>query len=253
MEGASIPTQSVLLEILGAVGGTQALQTVFTSAESDSPDELRDVSTRLLGEWSTIDAAPVLLELAAGPSDKYQVRAMRGYIRIARQFNMSDAERVDMCRNAFEAATRPEEKELVLEVLERYPSQQMLSIAIEAMEVPEVKERATQAALAIAQNIGQGDQVENVLSEAGMPEVGLEIIKAEYGSGDVQVDVTEILRQHAGNLQLIALPTRSFNEAFGGDPTPGVAKQLTIQYSIDGQPSEATFAENALIVLPMPE
>lgn len=253
LEGVSIPTQSVLLNILGAVGGTQALQTVVNAARSESPDELRDISTRLLGEWSTIDAAPQLLDLATtGPSDRYQVRAIRGYIRIARQFNMSESERVDMCRNALQAATRPEDLGLVLEVLERYPNQQMLSIAIEAMELPELKERATQTALAIAQNIGQDDQVENVLSAAGMPEVGLEIIKAEYGSGDVQVDVTEILREHAGNLQLIALPTRSFNEAFGGDPTPGVAKQLTIEYSIDGQSSKATFAEDVLIVLPIP-
>ncbi len=253
MEGASIPTQSVLLEILGAVGGTQALQTVVSAAESDSPEQLRDVSTRLLGEWTTIDAAPLLLELAtAGPADKYHVRAIRGYIRIARQFNMSDPERVDMCRNAFEAATRPADRELVLEVLERNPNQQMLSLAIDAMELPELKERATQTALAIAQNLGEDSQVEDVLSAAGLPDVELEIIKAEYGSGDVQVDITEILQQHAGKLQLIALPTRSFNEAFGGDPVPGTAKQLTIQYRINGQSSEATFAEDVLIVLPIP-
>jgi hypothetical protein len=178
---------------------------------------------------------------------------MRGYIRIARQFNMSDAERVDMCRNALEAATRPEEMVLVLEVLERYPSQEMLSLAIEAMGVPELRDRATQAALAIAQSLGEGGQVEEILSAAGLPEVELEIIKAEYGSGDVQVDVTEILQQHAGDLQLIALSTPSFNEAFGGDPVPGTAKQLTIQYSINGQSGEATFSENDLIVLPMPE
>jgi HEAT repeat protein len=253
MAGTSIPTQSVLLEILGAVGGTQALQTIVRAAESDSPEQLRDVSTRLLGEWTTIDAAPLLLHLATpGSSDRYQVRAIRGYIRIARQFNMSDAERVDMCRNAFEAATRPADKELVLEVLERYPNQEMLSLAVDAMEVPELKDRATQTALAIAQNLGEGSQVEDVLAAAGLPEVELEIIKAEYGSGDTKVDVTEILQQHAGKLQLIALPAQNFNEAFGGDPTPGAAKQLTIQYRINGQSSEATFAENALIVLPIP-
>jgi hypothetical protein len=253
MEGASIETQSALLEILGAVGGTQALETVVRAAESDSPEQLRDVSTQLLGEWMTIDAAPLLLDLATnGPSDRYQVRAIRGYIRIARQFIMQDAERVDMCRNAFEAATRPAEKELVLEVLERYPNEQMLTLAIEAMKVPELKERATQTALAIAQNLGEGSQIADILSEAGLAEVELEIIKAEYGSRDAHVDVTEIMQQHAGDLQLIALPTRNFNEAFGGDPAPGTPKQLTVQYRINGQSGEATFAENALIVLPMP-
>jgi HEAT repeat protein len=255
MQPASISTQSVLLEILGAVGGTAALETVGNAARSGSPDQLRDVSTRLLGEWMTIDAAPVLFELATtGPFDKYQVRATRGYIRIARQFNMPNQERVDMCRNAFDAAKRSDEKELVLEVLERYPNRQMLSLAIDAMKVPELKERATQSALVIAQKLaGEDSQVQDVLSKAGLPKVELEITKAEYGSRDVKKDVTEILKQHVGNLQLIVLPTRSFNEAFGGDPVPGTPKQLKIQYRINGQSGEATFAENALIVLPIPE
>ena len=255
MEGASIPTQSVLLEILGAVGGTKALETVGNAARSDSPEPLRDVSTRLLGVWMTIDAAPVLLDLAtSGKLDKYQVRAMRGYIRIARQFNMPADERVEMCRKAFAAASRPEEKGLVLQVLERYPNRPMLSLAVEAMEDPKLKERATQAALAIAQKMqGKDQEVEELLSKAGLPEVELEIVKAEYGSGDVRKDVTEIVKQHAGELQLIALPKQNFNEAFGGDPAPGTPKQLKIQYRINGKPGEAVFAENDLIVLPIPE
>lgn len=255
MERASIPTQAILLEILGAVGGTAALETVGDAARSDSADQLRDASTRLLGEWMTIDAAPVLLDLATtGPADRYQIRAIRGYIRIARQFNMPDQERIDMCRKAFDAARRPDEKQLVLDVLERYPNRQMLSLAIDAMQVSELKERATETVLAIARKLnGEDGRVEELLSEAGLPKVELEIVKAEYGSGDAQRDVTEILQEHAGELQLIALSARNFNEAFGGDPAPGTPKQLTIQYRINGQPGEATFAENALIVLPIPE
>ena len=46
----------------------------------------------LLGEWMTVDAAPVLLDLAkTAPEEKYQIRALRGYIRLARQF--ADARR----------------------------------------------------------------------------------------------------------------------------------------------------------------
>jgi len=255
MQSASIPTQSVLLEILGAVGGTAALETVGNAAKSDSPEPLRDVSTRLLGEWMTIDAAPVLLDLSTtGPFDKYQVRAMRGYIRIARQFTMPNAERVDMCRKAFEAAKRTDEKKLVLEVLERYPNRPMLNLAVGAMEDSELKQQATQTALAIAQKLGGKDgQVEEILSKAGLPKVRLEIVKAEYGAGNTQKDVTEVLKQHAGELQLIALPNQNFNEAFGGDPAPGTQKQLKIQYRINGKAGEATFAENGLVVLPIPE
>ena len=41
--------------------------------------------------------------------------------------------------------------------------------------------------------------------------------------------------------------------AFYRDPAPGNAKQLKVQYTIDGKTGEATFAENALIMLPTPK
>ncbi len=37
-----------------------------------------------------------------------------------------------------------------------------------------------------------------------------------------------------------------------GDPLPGVVKQLKIQYRINDKPGEASFAENATIMLPTP-
>ena len=52
---------------------------------------------------------------------------------------------------------------------------------------------------------------------------------------------------------LITLPGDTYNGAFGGDPAPGVAKQLKVQYKLNDKAGEATFAENALIVLPLPK
>ena len=96
-------TKPVLLEILGAVAGTNALHALADAAQSDN-DQMRDTSTRLLGEWMTIDAAPVLLELAqSAPADKYKTRAFRGYAAHYGQFIMMDAERIEMCREAFAA------------------------------------------------------------------------------------------------------------------------------------------------------
>ena len=84
MDRASVPTKSVLLSILADVGGKKALETVGLAAKSKEP-ELQDTSTKLLGKWATSDAAPVLLDLAkTAPEEKYQIRAIGGYIRIAR-------------------------------------------------------------------------------------------------------------------------------------------------------------------------
>jgi HEAT repeat protein/RNase P/RNase MRP subunit POP5 len=114
-------TQVTLLNILGSVGGAKALETVGRSAKSDDP-ELQDASTRLLGEWMTADAAPVLIDLAeSAPGDKYQTRALRGYLRIARQFTMPEDQRAQMCRKALAIAKQPAERKLVIDILKRYP------------------------------------------------------------------------------------------------------------------------------------
>ncbi len=97
----------------------------------------------------------------------------------------------------------------MLDVLQLHPSIDGLKLAIEAMQVPELKEAATQAALVIAQKLGgKGNDVAQLLSKAGFAKVKLEIIKAEYGSGSTQKDVTAVLRKQAGDLPLITLPSQ---------------------------------------------
>ncbi len=249
-----VATKLALLQILGAVGGTKALNTIGAAAKSTDA-QLQDASSRLLGEWMTIDAAPVLLDLAKnGPGDKYQVRAMRGYIRIARQFVMPDQQRAEMCQNAFAAAAHTAEQKLVLDIVKRYPKIEMLKVAAKAIQVPELKEEATQVVLLIAQKSG-GKQAEalELLSKIGLDKVKLQIVKAEYGAGSTQKDVTDVLQKQVGDLPLITLPAADYNASFGGDPAPGTVKQLKVQYKINGKASEALFAENAVLIFPMPK
>jgi HEAT repeat protein len=249
----SVPVKGTLLQILGAMGGTNALQAVGKAAKSTDA-QLQDISSRLLGEWMTEDAAPVLLELAKIPSNPYQVRALRGYIRIARQFVLPDAKRTEMCQTAFDAARQTAEKKLVVDILKRYPTVDNLKMTIKLMKVPELKDDATQAMLVIAQKLsGKGVDVKELLATAGIEKMKLEIVKAEYGSGATQKDVTAVLQKQAGELPIITLVSASYNASFGGDPLPGSTKQLKIQYKINGKAAEASFAENALIVLPMPK
>lgn len=255
MDQSSVSTKIALLKILGEVGGTKALAAVGKAAKSSDP-QLQDTSSRLLGEWMTIDAAPVLLDLAkAGPDNKYHVRALRGYIRIARQFTMPDEQRLEMCQKSLEAARQPAERKLVLDVAKRYPNLETLKLAAKlTRDDSELNEEATQATLAIAQKLGsEKAAVSEILSNAKLGKVKVEIVKAEYGAGDKQKDVTEALQKQAADLQLIVLPSPDYNATFGGDPAPGGTKQLKVQYRINGKVGEASFAENALLILPMPK
>jgi tetratricopeptide (TPR) repeat protein len=87
--------------------------------------------------------------------------------------------------------------------------------------------------------------------DAVLASAKLEIVKAEYGAGTLQKDVTDLVRKRFDGAQLIPLPSPSYNVAFGGDPAPSTSKQLKIQYRINDRPAEAAFAENTPIILPI--
>ncbi|MGI9177084.1 MAG: HEAT repeat domain-containing protein [Pirellulales bacterium] len=146
---ASDARRSVLIETLADVGGSAALAAVAAAAESgDAP--LQDAATRVLGKWMTADAAPVLLDLAtsdaAGP---YRGRALKGYLRIARQFALPEAERAAMCRKAMAATDDPADQKAIIEILMRYPHATTLAVAREATSLPDMTDEANAAVTAI--------------------------------------------------------------------------------------------------------
>jgi HEAT repeat protein len=257
---ASTPTKIALVRILSDVGGTKALAAVGEAAKSGDA-ELQDASSRLLGSWMTIDAAPVLLDLAKTSSgDKYRVRALRGYIRIARQFTMGEPQRLEMIQNALAAATQPAEQKLVLDVLKRYRNLETLRLACKlTKDLPKLNNEATQSALAIARELGDekhsatADEAKHILSQAKLHKVKLEIVKADYGTLAKQKDVTKLLQKQVSDVQIVLLPSPSYTTSFGGDPVPGSPKKLKIEYKIDGKTGNESFAENALVILPMPK
>jgi len=247
------PVKARILETLNVVGGATSLETVAAAARSGN-EELRDVAFRVLGQWKAVEAAPILLDLHNAVSDeRLEIRAIRAYIRIARQFDMPADRRAAMCRTALETADRDADKRLVLEVLLRYPSEEMQAIALEAAKVPALKEQALLVVMGMASKDINRAELGKALAQAGHTPVELEIIKAEYGAGAKTKDVTAILRQYAKNYRIIFLPSASYNESFGGDPAEGIVKQLKIKYRIDGKEGEVSLNENATIVLPIPK
>jgi HEAT repeat protein len=250
---ASPATQVTLIEILGSVGGGKALEAI-AAAVAGGNDPLQDAGTKQLGEWLTADAAPVLLNLAkTAPGDKYKVRSLRAYIRIARQFKIPEPEREEMCRQAMAAAARPDEQKLVLAVLARYASLESLRQAVAAAKLSGLENDAKTAVMQIAQKLGDVKGVRDLLAEVGLEPLKVEIIKATYGSGELQKDVTLVLQPLVGIMPVINLPRSNYNMSFGGDPAPNQPKQLKISYRINGKAAEASFPEEAPIVLPMPK
>ena len=248
MAGQPVAVKTKLLEILAEVGGQNALQ-AMKSAFTSSDNALRDASSRLLGNWANVEAGPTLLELAQLPTSLYTTRAMRGYIRLVRQFSMPDEQRAEMCRNAMKAAKFEAEQDLVVQVMERYPSVAMMDVALAAQPLPKIKDGVYRAVLMNAAKLPESEEVKSRLSKLGQKPVKLEIIKAEYGSADTKRDVTDVLRKQLRDLPVIPL-TASYNKSFGGDPDPkSEEKKLVIQYRLNGKEGTAMFAEDDSIWL----
>jgi HEAT repeat protein len=157
LPNAPIASKSFLIELLGSVGGARSLKAVSAAAE-DANENVQDAATRVLGEWMSADAAPELLKLAkALHNDKLRIRALRGYIRIARQMNLPAEQKLAMFEAAFAAAQRNEERRLALDVLGRVPSAKAISMAVPHLANPALAEDAAAAALAVGEKIVQTD------------------------------------------------------------------------------------------------
>lgn len=143
----------VFLRLLGVVGGKTALDTLVSAARKGD-EATQDVATQVLGEWMGTDAAEPLLDLARSDlPERFRIRALRAYIRIVRQFDLPEAQRVEMCRKALAAATRDAERRLVVEVLGRVNTPDSLEELVKLLDDPQLTEDAAQAALTVGEKL----------------------------------------------------------------------------------------------------
>lgn len=150
LDSASPTQQAVVLELLGTVGSPQAMQTVLERVASDNP-ATKDAATRVLGNWPNADAEAALLDIAKNDAEeKYRIRALRGYLRIARQFAMPPKVRLEMFDAAMEAAQRNEEKIIALGILSRIPSTETLQRAASHVDDPALAAGAADVTVKIA-------------------------------------------------------------------------------------------------------
>lgn len=148
---ASSEVKEYLIDLLGDVGGSVALEAV---GEAALQPELQDTATRVLGEWMTPDAASALLAVVRqSPEQRFRIRALRGCLRIVRQFDVPNERRVAMCARALELAERNEERVLALESLTRVPTTDALELAKTQLSVEGLTDAAADAAITIGEQI----------------------------------------------------------------------------------------------------
>lgn len=153
MSDATPAQKSALLRVLGVIGGAKALEAV-RDAMDDSNAQVRDTAVRVLCSWKTSDAAPNLLALAKNSSDSARkTAALRGYINLIRNDELSTEKKLEMSRQAAALIERNEEKKLLLGALSTIPSKEALSMAMAHLDEPATRDEASFAAVAISEKI----------------------------------------------------------------------------------------------------
>ena len=155
LEGASPELKTQLLDLLKEIAGAKALEIVVSYAWGEDA-AMRNVATRILGEWRSpadLDRLAAACLRLAKESEEYKVRGLRSYIRLARQFNMSDERRLSMSQEFFDLADRDEERALVFDVYTRVVSIASLERAVSHFEHETLRERAAETAVAIAERL----------------------------------------------------------------------------------------------------
>jgi HEAT repeat protein len=152
--GASTPTRCALLRVLGRIGDAGSLSAVRGAAR-DGSAEVKDVAVRVLAGWPDPSAADALLSIAqSSPNITHRVLALRGCARLLGFGGAGTAERrLAMYGDALAAASRPEEKKLVLSGLADMPHPGALELAESCVVNPELEAEALAAIVKIARAI----------------------------------------------------------------------------------------------------
>ncbi len=154
--GAMIPSSSgadreFLFEQVRTAGGAKAVALMREFA-TGSDEALQDAATKTLGLWLSADAAPVLLQVAQGDG-KFANRALGGYIRIFRQFELPESERVAMAAKALKVASRSTERNAAIDAMTRFPCVGTFELALDQLDVPGSEATAAQAVLTIGRTV----------------------------------------------------------------------------------------------------
>ncbi len=206
-----------LCQMLNVTGGAESLKVLRSAALSEDP-QLQDCASNALGRTIDPEAAPILLELAKKEGYMYGNRALRGYLRIARQFPMADWARLVMIQNARSCAVfTDKEAETVEIILKQYK----------------------------LNSEGELNEDQKILSQ-------LEIVSATYGVDEdgKNVDVTAQMREQfrATDSLSFSLEQR-WNDLFT-DPAPGTVKSMKLVVRLNGIEKELQIREGGTIRIP---
>jgi HEAT repeat protein len=140
-----------LLRTLRVTGGAAALAAV-SGAVADPNKDIHTTAIRVLSEWKTGDAAPILLDLAktsTTPVDK--ILSLRGYLGMANRPEVAAPAKLAIYREAAALIQRDDERLLLLGGLAKLADPAGIDLAAAYLDQPGVKTEAVAAVIAMAE------------------------------------------------------------------------------------------------------
>lgn len=152
LPGASVAARASLLRLLGQFGGQKPLEVLRAAVRDDNEDIQYAAIRTLANDWPGTEPAAMLIELAqSSPKETHRVLALRGYIRmVGLTKEISADERLKMYKAAMSAASRPDEKKLILADIPSVKTVETLNLVEPYLLDEAVKNEAKVAYMALA-------------------------------------------------------------------------------------------------------
>lgn len=161
LDKAKPPQKVVLLRVLAAAGGPDALKAVRASLDA-SDAQIRGAAIRALSTWKTTDAAPDLLRLvkeAKDPGDR--TLAFRGCLNLAGRGDIAVEERLALARQAAGVVQRDEDKKLLLGTLGTIGSPEAAKLIAPYLDDAAVRQEAAVAVVTAAERFLRGREAKD--------------------------------------------------------------------------------------------
>jgi len=157
-------TALALLRLMTATGSPRALETVRAAA-TEGKGEIKQSAERLLCDWPTPDAIPVVMDMAKNAQDPtLKVLALRGAVRMLKESEAEPSERVEQLKALMALASNADEKKQVLSGLAVTPTVGALDMTFQQFADDAVRAEAVQAAIAIAERLGGSAREETIFN-----------------------------------------------------------------------------------------
>jgi HEAT repeat protein len=202
----STNNQKILLfRIFKAVGGKELMNITVREAQRGD-EQIRKAAIYSLAAWSDTDVLDILIDFGRNEqNERFRIIALRGALRILRENPMGEQRALSYFQEIMNAATRPEEKRLILAGLAEIKTTSSLRLISSVLDDSDINHEAFLAALMVS---SLADDKDKNLSRD-------EIVVALIGP-QADVELGEKIKIYSQNHITIPEPPEGFRNLFNG-------------------------------------